>query len=265
MRHPVDRRRGELRWQCRRRLVVWSRQGAIPYRRTWRRHDEWPEVAAGLVLSRRSVRLRRLAIGVSSLGLLGASGAGALAWRPAIAPITPPPRASFAAQLTKQGERSPAQAIAQSATSPRAVRRSLAATRCRPLLGPSTRPTSPWIQKRASAHGRKRRAHRMKPRRLPDGRSQPLRRLPSAPQLARRGGDAPCLRRRACRQLDSSSTNYNQPRARGLDADVTLQLFAPRGQCSGWDRRGTNFTRRACPRGASRFGCRSHCELSRRH
>jgi mono/diheme cytochrome c family protein len=47
---------------------------------------------------------KRLVVGFVALGLLGILGFGALAWRPAIAPIAPPPPASFAPELVAKGE-----------------------------------------------------------------------------------------------------------------------------------------------------------------
>jgi mono/diheme cytochrome c family protein len=48
--------------------------------------------------------MKRLLIGIVALGVLGALGFGLLAWRPAIAPINPPPPESFAAELVAKGE-----------------------------------------------------------------------------------------------------------------------------------------------------------------
>jgi mono/diheme cytochrome c family protein len=48
--------------------------------------------------------LKRLFIGVVALGLIGLLGFGALAWRPAIAPVTSPPPGSFAPELIAKGE-----------------------------------------------------------------------------------------------------------------------------------------------------------------
>jgi mono/diheme cytochrome c family protein len=48
--------------------------------------------------------LRKLLIWVTVLGILGLLGFGALAWRPAIAPIPPPPPGSFAPELVAKGE-----------------------------------------------------------------------------------------------------------------------------------------------------------------
>ncbi len=47
---------------------------------------------------------RKLLIWFVSLGLLGLLGFGALAWRPAIAPIAPPPPGSFPPDLVAKGE-----------------------------------------------------------------------------------------------------------------------------------------------------------------
>jgi hypothetical protein len=47
---------------------------------------------------------RRFLIGVVAIGVLGILGFGALAWRPAIAPIAPPPPLSFAPELIAKGE-----------------------------------------------------------------------------------------------------------------------------------------------------------------
>ena len=46
---------------------------------------------------------KRLLISVVALGILGILGFGALAWRPAIAPITPPPPGAFAPELVAKG------------------------------------------------------------------------------------------------------------------------------------------------------------------
>ena len=48
--------------------------------------------------------LRKLLIWFVSLGILGLLGFGALAWRPAIAPIAPPPPGSFAPEFVAKGE-----------------------------------------------------------------------------------------------------------------------------------------------------------------
>jgi mono/diheme cytochrome c family protein len=47
---------------------------------------------------------RRFLIGVVAIGVLGILGFGALAWRPAIAPIAPPAPESFAPALVAKGE-----------------------------------------------------------------------------------------------------------------------------------------------------------------
>jgi mono/diheme cytochrome c family protein len=47
---------------------------------------------------------KKLLIGALALGCLGILGFGALAWRPAIAPIAPPPPQSFAPELIAKGE-----------------------------------------------------------------------------------------------------------------------------------------------------------------
>ena len=47
---------------------------------------------------------KRVLIGIVALGVLGILGFGALAWQPAIAPITPPARANFAPALVAKGE-----------------------------------------------------------------------------------------------------------------------------------------------------------------
>ena len=47
---------------------------------------------------------KRILIGVVALGVLGILGFGALAWRPAIAPIAPPAPRSFAPELVAKGE-----------------------------------------------------------------------------------------------------------------------------------------------------------------
>jgi hypothetical protein len=47
---------------------------------------------------------RRFLIGVVAIGVLGILGFGALAWRPAIAPIAPPPPQSFAPEMIAKGE-----------------------------------------------------------------------------------------------------------------------------------------------------------------
>jgi mono/diheme cytochrome c family protein len=48
--------------------------------------------------------LKRIVIGVAVVGVLGLLGFLALAWRPAIAPIDPPDKASFSAELITNGE-----------------------------------------------------------------------------------------------------------------------------------------------------------------
>ncbi len=48
--------------------------------------------------------VKRLFISLVALGVLGVLGFGALAWRPAIAPIAPPAPGSFAPQLVAKGE-----------------------------------------------------------------------------------------------------------------------------------------------------------------
>ena len=47
---------------------------------------------------------KRFLIGLGALGVLGIPGFGALAWQPAIAPIAPPARESFAPALVAKGE-----------------------------------------------------------------------------------------------------------------------------------------------------------------
>jgi mono/diheme cytochrome c family protein len=47
---------------------------------------------------------KKLLIGLFALGILGLLGFGALAWRPAVAPIAPPPTGSFAPELVAKGE-----------------------------------------------------------------------------------------------------------------------------------------------------------------
>jgi mono/diheme cytochrome c family protein len=47
---------------------------------------------------------KKLLILLVALGILGGLGFGALAWRPAIAPITPPPPGSFTPELVAKGE-----------------------------------------------------------------------------------------------------------------------------------------------------------------
>jgi mono/diheme cytochrome c family protein len=46
----------------------------------------------------------RFLIGVVAIGVLGILGFGALAWRPAIAPISPPSPQNFAPELIAKGE-----------------------------------------------------------------------------------------------------------------------------------------------------------------
>jgi mono/diheme cytochrome c family protein len=48
--------------------------------------------------------LKRIVISVAAVGVLGLLGFIALAWRPAIAPIDPPAKASFSAELIAKGE-----------------------------------------------------------------------------------------------------------------------------------------------------------------
>jgi mono/diheme cytochrome c family protein len=48
--------------------------------------------------------LKRVVISVAAVGVLGLLGFFALAWRPAIAPIDPPAKASFSAELIAKGE-----------------------------------------------------------------------------------------------------------------------------------------------------------------
>jgi mono/diheme cytochrome c family protein len=47
---------------------------------------------------------KRALLGLAALGCLGLLGFGALAWRPAIAPISPPAPDSFAPELIAKGE-----------------------------------------------------------------------------------------------------------------------------------------------------------------
>ena len=47
---------------------------------------------------------KKLLIGLVALGIVGGLGFAALAWRPAIAPITPPARGSFSPELVAKGE-----------------------------------------------------------------------------------------------------------------------------------------------------------------
>src|SRR5262249_41676811 len=47
---------------------------------------------------------KNLLITTVALGCLGLAGFGILAWRPAIAPIVPPPAESFAPELVAKGE-----------------------------------------------------------------------------------------------------------------------------------------------------------------
>ena len=47
---------------------------------------------------------KKLLIGLVALGIVGGLGFAALAWRPAIAPITPPTRGSFSPELVAKGE-----------------------------------------------------------------------------------------------------------------------------------------------------------------
>jgi mono/diheme cytochrome c family protein len=47
---------------------------------------------------------KKLLIGAVAIGCLGILGFGALAWRPAIAPIAPPRPGSFAPELVAKGE-----------------------------------------------------------------------------------------------------------------------------------------------------------------
>jgi mono/diheme cytochrome c family protein len=53
---------------------------------------------------RRTPVFKKLLIAVVALGCLGLLGFGALAWRPAIAPVTPPAPGNFAPDLVAKGE-----------------------------------------------------------------------------------------------------------------------------------------------------------------
>jgi hypothetical protein len=76
--------------------------------------------------------MKRLLMGSAALVVLSVLGFGALAWRPAIAPINPPAPGSFAPDLMPKAIPWPAAAFARIATPPKADRNSLAAVQCGP-------------------------------------------------------------------------------------------------------------------------------------
>jgi mono/diheme cytochrome c family protein len=97
---------------------------------------------------------KRLLISVIALGVLGILGFGALAWRPAIAPIAAPASGAFAPELVAKGAALAAGGYCAECHTTRGGRNLPAAMRWRPRSAYSTRPISRPIPRRASAPGR---------------------------------------------------------------------------------------------------------------